>query len=145
MEWFFMGIYWIIIKNKKMTVTYNWIVEDLITKPQEGNLKDVVVFVQWRRTGEVLYNNQMFYASDFGSMACESPSETDFTAYDSLTCLEVCKWLENGLPVATIDKVIKENLERQVNPPTIILPLPWQKTEEPTPKIEEITQTDTQL
>lgn len=112
-----------------MIVSYNWIIEQLITKPIEGNLKDVVAFVQWRRKGEALYNGELYIYDQIGSMECSSPNETDFTAYNNLTYIDICGWLENGVEVEKVDKVIKDAIELAINPPTIVLPLPWENEE----------------
>ena len=109
-----------------MTVTYTWTVENMVTNPQEGSLIDVVVFVNWRRVGQTLANDIIYTANQFGCMACETPSSTDFTAYPDLTYLQVCGWLNEGLDVPTIDNAIYQNLELDIYPPTVILPNPWE-------------------
>ena len=109
-----------------MTVTYTWKIENMVTKPQEGSLIDVVVYVNWRRIGETLVNDIIYSANQIGSMTCETPSSTDFTAYPDLTYLQVCEWLNSGLDVAPIDNAILQKLELEINPPTVILPNPWE-------------------
>lgn len=109
-----------------MTVTYTWIIDNMVTKPQEGNLVDVVVFVNWRRIGETKTNDTIYSSSQIGSMACSTPSDTDFTAYPDLTYSQVCGWLDEGLDVNLIDKAIYDKIELDIYPPTIILPNPWE-------------------
>jgi hypothetical protein len=98
-----------------------WSVYQLDTVPQEGNLIDVVITVHWGRTaveGE-------YTAYSYGTMGCATPSETDFTAYPDLTFEQVCGWLENGLDYEAIDAGLQQDINNQINPPVIVLPLPW--------------------
>ena len=98
-----------------------WSVYQLDTVPQEGNLIDVVITVHYGRTaveGE-------YTAYTYGTMGCQTPSETDFTAYPDLTFEQVCSWLDAGLDVPTIDAGLQQNIDNQINPPVIVLPLPW--------------------
>jgi hypothetical protein len=59
-------------------------------------------------------------------MNCTTPSETDFTAYPDLTQAQVEGWLDAGLDVPTIDANLDKQIENIINPPIIVLPLPWQ-------------------
>jgi len=107
---------------------FAWSVYQLDTAPMEGNLQDVVIVVHYGRTaveGE-------YTAYSYGTMACQTPSETDFTAYPDLTFEQVCGWLDAGLPVADIDAGLQQDIDNQINPPVIVLPLPWAPEPEPT-------------
>lgn len=95
------------------------------TKPQQGNLIDVVVNVHWERHATFIDSEKVYTEFLEGQMACSSPSETDFTAYPDLTYLQVCSWLDSGLNVSSIDNSLKSLIETEVNPPTIVLPNPW--------------------
>jgi hypothetical protein len=110
-----------------MTI-YEWVISSMNTKPQEGNLMDVVVCVNWVRNAQEESNNKIYYSSTSGSFYCDTPSETDFTAYPDLTYAQVCGWLETGMNVEEIDAYLASQLDIQINPPTIILPNPWETT-----------------
>jgi hypothetical protein len=100
---------------------YYWVVESMETAPSEDGLTDVVKVVNWRRfasEGEILVNV-------YGSMSCATPSSTDFTAYPDLTYEQVCGWLDAGLDVASIDLGLANQIENIINPPIIVLPLPF--------------------
>lgn len=112
----------------------NWVVSQMDTKPQEGELHDVVITVHWRRQAQEVVNDVTYNADVYGSMACATPSETDFTAYPDLTFEQVCTWLDSGLDTASLDANLDAQIENQVNPPVIVLPLPW--TPQPTPIVE---------
>ena len=102
--------------------TYQWIINQLDTAPSEDGLTDVVKVVNWTRAAQQGDIN----VSCYGSMGCTTPSSTDFTAYPDLTYDQVCGWLDAGLDVATIDLGLDGQIENIINPPIIVLPLPWQ-------------------
>jgi hypothetical protein len=106
--------------------TYNWVINQLDTKPQEDGLTDVVITVHWTRTAEQFVGGEPINVSVYGTMPCTTPSATDFTAYPDLTYEQVCSWLDAGLDVAAIDLGLDQQIENIINPPVIVLPLPWQ-------------------
>jgi hypothetical protein len=116
-----------------MSTTYNWVINQLDTKPQEGQLMDIVVVVHWTRTAEQYVGGEPINVSSYGTMACTTPSSTDFTAYPDLTYNQVCGWLDAGLDVPAIDAGLDGQIENIINPPIVVLPLPW--APEPTPVV----------
>ena len=102
--------------------TYNWLISQLDTAPQEGNLNDVVKTIHWRYVGE----DADYRAEVYSTYACPSPSETDFTAYPDLTEADVIGWLEDGIDVESLKSNIDAQIENQKNPPIVNLGLPWQ-------------------
>jgi hypothetical protein len=111
-----------------MATTYNWVINQMDTKPQEGQLIDVVVVVHWTRTAEQFVGAEPILVSSYGTMGCTTPSSTDFTAYPDLTYDQVCSWLDAGLDVSEIDLGLYQQIQNIVNPPVIVLPLPWVPT-----------------
>lgn len=111
-----------------MTTTYNWVVSQLDTAPSLDGLTDVVVTVHWRRNATAIDGDKTYFADSYGTMACGAPSETDFTAYPDLTFEQVEGWLDAGLDVAAIDVGLNNQIDNLINPPIIILPLPWAPT-----------------
>lgn len=105
-------------------VEFKWIVVQLDTKPQDGELLDVVSVVHWRRNA----SDGDYIAESYGSMPCPTPSSTDFTAYPDLTQAQVESWLDAGLDVFTIDNGLVNDIDNQKNPPIVTLPLPWLTT-----------------
>lgn len=101
--------------------TYQWIINKLETAPSEDGLTDVVKVVHWIRTaqqGDII-------VSCYRTMACETPSSTDFTAYPDLTYEQVCSWLDAGLNVTSIDLGLDVQINDIINPPIVVLPLPF--------------------
>lgn len=108
-----------------MATTYNWVINQMDTRPQEGQLMDVVVVVHWTRTAEQFVGAEPILVSSYGTMGCTTPSSTDFTAYPDLTYDQVCSWLDAGLDVSAIDLGLDQQIQNIINPPVIVLPLPW--------------------
>jgi hypothetical protein len=111
-----------------MATTFAWVINQMDTKPQEDGLMDVVVTVHWTRTAEQFVGGEPINVSSYGTMGCTTPSATDFTAYPDLTYDQVCGWLNAGLPVAEIDLSLQSQIDNIINPPIIVLPLPWVPT-----------------
>lgn len=114
-----------------MATQFAWVVNQMDTKPQEDGLMDVVVVVHWTRTAEEFVGGEPINVLSYGTMGCETPSETDFTAYPDLTYDQVCSWLDAGLDVTAIDLGLQQQIDNIINPPIVVLPLPW--LPEPTP------------
>ena len=108
-----------------MSTTYQWVINQMDTKPTEDGLTDVVITVHWTRTAEQFVGGEPINVSVYGTMACSTPSSTDFTAYPDLTYEQVCGWLNAGLDVEAIDLGLDKQIENIINPPVIVLPLPW--------------------
>jgi hypothetical protein len=111
-----------------MSIAYNWVINQMDTKPQEGQLMDVVIVVHWTRTAETFFGAEPVLVSSYGTMGCTTPSSTDFTAYPDLTYDQVCGWLDAGLDVSAIDLGLDQQIQNVINPPVIVLPLPWVPT-----------------
>lgn len=109
-----------------MTINYYWLITQMDTIPKEGELVDVVSRIHWTRVATTVVNEQDYQANSYGIMDCTTPSSTDFTAYPDLTYDQVCGWLDAGLDVVTIDEELTIKIENLINPPLIVLPLPWQ-------------------
>jgi hypothetical protein len=106
--------------------TFKWVINQMDTKPQEDGLTDVVITVHWTRTAEQDFDEEPIIISSYGTMGCSTPSSTDFTAYPDLTYEQVCSWLDSGLNVVEIDLGLQQQIDNIINPPVIVLPLPWQ-------------------
>jgi hypothetical protein len=106
---------------------YKWVINQMDCVPKEGALLDVVTCVHWTRDAEQYIGAEPILVSIYGTMNCETPSETDFTSYPDLTYEQVCTWLEAGLNVSELDENLDSQIENIINPPIVSLPLPWVK------------------
>lgn len=104
-----------------MAAQYKWVISQLDTAPSEDGLTDVVKTVHW-----IYQSIDGNYSSIVdGKMLCDTPSDTDFTAYPDLTEDQVISWLEAGLDVDALKANLDQQIEDQKNPPIVNLPLPW--------------------
>jgi len=108
-----------------MATIYNWVISQMEEKPKEGTLLDVVTKVYFIRSANLDFEGKTYYSKYYGSYDCPSPSSTDYTAYPDLTENQVIGWLETGLDVNVINAQLDAQIEEQINPPIIALPLPW--------------------
>jgi len=104
-----------------MALETKWVVVQMDTAPSEETLHDVVKRVHYRYEG----TDEQYFADIYGVLSCETPSETDFTAYEDLTYEQVCLWLEAGLNVEAMDLNLATQIENLKNPPIVNLPLPF--------------------
>ena len=107
--------------------TFKWVVSQMDTAPSEDGLTDVVKVVHWRYQAEQVDGDKTYNAEVYGAMACATPSDTDFTAYDDLTFDQVCEWLAAGNDVDAMELNLDTQIANLKNPPIINLPLPWEK------------------
>ena len=101
--------------------TLSWIIERLLVKPTEGSLTDVVITADWRCNG----TDETYSGTCYGSCSFAPPSG-EFTPYEDLTQEQVLGWCyENGVDQAAIEANVTLQIENQINPPVVTLPLPW--------------------
>ena len=102
-------------------MTIIWLIERLLVKPTEGSLTDVVITADWRCNG----TDETYSGTCYGSCSFAPPSGS-FTPYDELTEQQVLDWCyENGVDKTAIEANVTLQIENQINPPVITLPLPW--------------------
>lgn len=101
--------------------TISWIIERLLVKPTEGTLTDVVITADWRCNG----SQESYSGTCYGSCSFAPPTE-NFTPYEDLTQEQVLSWCyANGVDQAAIEANVTAQIEAQINPPVVVLPLPW--------------------
>ena len=102
-------------------MTILWLIERLLVKPTEGSLTDVVITADWRCNG----TDETYSGTCYGSCSFAPPSGS-FTPYDDLTQDQVLQWCyENGVDKTAIEANVTLQIENQINPPVVTLPLPW--------------------
>jgi len=102
-------------------ITLSWIIERLLVKPIEGTNPDVVITADWRCNG----TQDQYSGTCYGSCSFAPPSD-EFTPYDQLTEAQVLNWCyENGVDKTAIEANVTLQIENQINPPVVTLPLPW--------------------
>jgi len=102
-------------------MTILWIIERLLVKPTESTLTDVVITADWRCNG----TQDQYSGTCYGSCSFQPPSG-EFTPYEDLTEQQVLDWCyENGVDKTAIEANVTAQINDQINPPVVTLPLPW--------------------
>jgi hypothetical protein len=114
-------------------ITLSWIIERLLVKPTEGTHTDVVITADWRCNG----SQDQYSGTCYGSTSFAPPSGK-FTPYEDLTEAQVLSWcFANGVDQAAIEANVTQQINDQINPPIIALPLPWNPPVEIVPPLVE--------
>ena len=102
-------------------MTILWLIERLLTKPVDGSNTDVVITADWRCNG----SQESFSGTCYGSCSFAPPSGS-FTPYDQLTEAQVLDWcFANGVDKTAIEANVTAQIQNQIDPPVVSLPLPW--------------------
>ena len=102
-------------------MTILWLIERLLVKPTEGPNTDVVITADWRCNG----SQDQYSGTCYGSCSFQPPSGS-FTPYPDLTQEQVLGWCyANGVDKTAIEANVTAQIENQINPPVVSLPLPW--------------------
>ena len=102
-------------------MTILWLIERLLVKPVEGSETNVVITADWRCNGSL----ESFSGTCYGSCSFAPPSGS-FTPYEDLTQDQVLQWCyENGVDKTAIEANVSLQIQNQINPPVVTLPLPW--------------------
>ena len=110
-------------------MTISWIIERLLVKPTEGSYTDVVITADWRCNGTETTGTgddvKTYSGTCYGSCSFAPPTE-NFTPYDQLTEAQVLDWCyQNGVDQKAIETNVVIQIANQINPPVVVLPLPW--------------------
>jgi hypothetical protein len=102
-------------------MTILWIIERLLVKPIEGSNPDVVITADWRCNG----TQDQYSGTCYGSCSFQ-PSTGEFIPYPDLTQEQVLGWCyANGVDQAAIEANVTLQINNQIDPPVVTLPLPW--------------------
>ena len=110
-------------------MTILWLIERLLVKPTEGSLTDVVITADWRCNGTettgTYFTEQTYSGTCYGSCSFAPPTGS-FTPYPDLTQEQVLSWCyANGVDKSAIEANVTAQIANQINPPVVVLPLPW--------------------
>lgn len=91
----------------------------------DGEYSDFVLTAHWTRIANEVVNEKEYTASVYGSQSFSKDNVTDFIPYEDLTYDIVCGWLDASMDVEALDLNLDSQIENQVNPPIVVLPLPF--------------------
>ena len=110
-------------------MTILWLIERLLVKPTEGPNTDVVITADWRCNGTETTGSgdteKTYSGTCYGSCSFAPPTGS-FTPYEDLTQEQVLDWCyANGVDKTAIEANVTAQINDQINPPVVTLPLPW--------------------
>jgi len=102
-----------------------WYINQLECVPQDGDLTNFVVVVDWVRMAKEVVNEKQYFGSVYGSQSFSKNDVANFIPYEDLTYDIVCSWLDGSLDVNSLDLILDAQIDNKVNPPIVVLPLPF--------------------
>jgi len=103
-----------------------WIINTMVCLKEDGDLKDFVVNVNWTRIAKERIKDKEYQATAYDSISFSKNDVIIFVPYEDLTYEIVCGWLDASIDVEALDLNLDAQIESQVNPPLVVLPLPWE-------------------
>ena len=105
-----------------MSISYTWAVQNMSAQVQLDGYEDVVVQVAWTCSG----TDGTYYANIPGLTRITFSGGPDYTPYADLTEEQVLGWIySSGVDQSSVQADIDTQIDLQVNPPIVTLPLPW--------------------
>jgi len=105
-----------------MATTYTWSVVAMDEYPEQDGEQDVVFNVHWTLSG----TDGTYTGSTYGSQGVSVDATGTFTPYADLTQEQVLGWIwDSGVDKAAQEASVAAQIENQVNPTVVSLPLPW--------------------
>ena len=102
-----------------------WFINQMESLPTDGDLKDFVINVHWNRNAKEKINGVEYFASVYGAQSFSKDDVANFIPYEDLTYDIVCGWLDSTIDTEALDLNLDAQIENQVNPPIVVLPLPF--------------------
>jgi hypothetical protein len=101
-------------------MTTTWTITAMNCSTTEQN-PDTVIVCHWTCSG----TDGTYNASVYSTCSVPTP-EGSFTPYDQLTQEQVLGWVwANGVDKDATEAAVAAQLQAQINPPVVTLPLPW--------------------
>jgi hypothetical protein len=89
---------------------------------------DVVFTVHWDCVGSETVNNITYNGRVYGATGVTYHSGSTFTPYNQLTQDQVIGWVWDSMGTEqknSYESSVQTQINNQINPPVVILPLPW--------------------
>jgi hypothetical protein len=89
---------------------------------------DVVFTVHWDCVGSETVNNITYNGRVYGATGVTYHSGSQFTPYNQLTQDQVIGWVWDSIGTEqknSYESSVQTQIDNQINPPVVILPLPW--------------------
>lgn len=110
-----------------METNFEWVISAINCTVESEGLPNVINVIHWRYNATKVHGDKTYFADTYGASSVAQPNAQNFTHYADVTEQEVINWLEQILPVEDMQASLKANINLQINPIEVALPLPWIK------------------
>jgi hypothetical protein len=107
------------------TTNFQWVISQLNCAVESEGLPNVINMIHWRYNATQADGDKTWFAETYGATSVAQPNPQNFVPYEDVTEDEVIGWLEAVLPVEAMQSSLEANINLQINPTEITLPLPW--------------------
>ena len=114
-----------------METNFQWVIAQLNCAVELEGLPNVINQIHWRYNATKVEGDKTYFAETYGASSVAQPNPQNFTPYADVTEQEVIAWLEQILPVEAMQLSLEANIDLQINPVEVTLPLPWMPVQEP--------------
>lgn len=108
-------------------IKFKWVISQLNCAVESDGLPNVINTIHWRYQATQIDGDKTWFAETYGSSNVSQPNPQNFIPYADVTEAEVIGWLEQILPVSDMQSSLEANINLQINPVEVTLPLPWEK------------------
>ena len=128
-----------------METNFQWVISQLNCAVESEGLPNVINTIHWRYNATKVEEDKTYFAETYGASSVAQPNPQNFTPYEDVTEQEIINWLEQILPIEAMQSSLEANINLQINPVEVTLPLPWIATPETVVAENEITETKTEI
>ena len=115
-----------------MAAVITWTISQFDTAVSDEGLSDVVKTAHWRCNAKevvtVSGEEKTYTAGAYGSVGFGEPDPDSFIPYADITYSGGLEWVQTALGAeycSNLESGLVRNIEKQKNPPIVVLPLPW--------------------
>lgn len=110
----------------KMAATFTWTITAMDEYPELDGEQDVVFNVHWTCSGTQVDGETTYNGSVYSTQGVTVDSSEPFTPYNQLTQDQVLGWIwTSGVDKDATEAAVQQQIDNQINPPVVSLPLPW--------------------
>jgi hypothetical protein len=107
------------------TTEFSWVISQLNCAVESEGLSNVINVIHWRYNATQVDGDKTWFAETYGATSVAQPNPQNFIPYADVTEAEVISWLEEILPIDAMQASLEANINLQINPKEVTLPLPW--------------------
>jgi hypothetical protein len=108
-----------------METNFQFVISQLNCAVESEGLPNVINVIHYRYNATKVEGDKTYFAETYGASSVAQPNPQNFTPYEDVTEEEVINWLEQILPVEEMQLSLEANIDLQINPVEVTLPLPW--------------------